>query len=85
MAKVEIFTAQRCSYCSWTKQFFERKGIEYDEFQVDTDTAKREEMLARAKMTSVPQIFIGGMHIGGYEDLVELDQDGKLNDMLGGP
>lgn len=81
--KVEIFTSKQCPYCVWAKRFFEKRGIDYEEFRVDLDEGKREEMLSRTQRTSVPQIFIGDRHIGGYTEMVELDQEGKLGELAG--
>ena len=79
--KVEVFTSANCPYCGWTKRLLDRKGIAYEEFRIDLDGEKREELSKRTGRRSVPQIFIGGNHVGGYEDLVEFDQNGGLNDL----
>lgn len=81
-AKVEIFTSGRCSYCGWAKRLLDKKDVAYEEIRIDLDDAKREELAQRTDRTSVPQIFIGGAHVGGYEDMVELDQSGALDQML---
>ena len=79
---VQIYTSANCSFCNWAKKLLARKRAEYQEFRVDTDDARREEMVRRAKRTSVPQIFIGDYHVGGYQEMVELDQEGKLDKLL---
>lgn len=81
-AKVEIFTTARCPYCGWAKRLFDRKGVAYEEFRIDLDDAKRQELAARTSRASVPQIFVGDTHVGGYDDAVELDQDGGLDKLL---
>lgn len=82
MAKVEIFTSKVCPYCNWAKKLLDKKGATYTEVLIDTDAEARTRMLEATSRTSVPQIFINGGHVGGYEDLVELDQQGKLEPML---
>ncbi|MDB5669545.1 MAG: grxC [Alphaproteobacteria bacterium] len=85
MAKVEIYTKFGCPYCSRAKQLLGDKGVAYDETDVSMDSAKRQEMLGRANgRTTVPQIFIGGRHVGGSDDLAMLEQSGKLDAMLAG-
>lgn len=81
---VQIYTSANCSFCNWAKKLLARKQAEYREFRVDTDEVRRAEMLRRAKRTSVPQIFIGDYHVGGYQEMVELDQDGRLDELLRG-
>ena len=80
--KVEIFTSANCSYCGWAKRLLDKKGAAYEELRVDTDDANREKLAKRTSRTSVPQVFIGDTHVGGYEDMVELDQQGGLDKLL---
>lgn len=80
--KVQVFTTQRCPYCEWSKRLLTRRGIDYEEVRIDLDDARRTEMFTRSGRTSVPQIFIGERHIGGYQDMVALDQSGTLQKML---
>lgn len=83
-AKVEIYTKYMCPYCFRAKLLLESKGVEYQEFDA-SGGPRREEMLARANGgTTVPQIFIDGTHVGGCDDLVALDNAGKLDPMLAG-
>ena len=84
MPKVEIYTTGSCFYCVAAKNFLKQKGYGYEEIRVDTDPAKYAEMLARAPQRSVPQIFIGGTYIGGYEDLVAAERAGKLQEPRAG-
>lgn len=83
-AKVEIYTKFACPYCFRAKLLLENKGAAYTE----TDASggpNRDEMLARANGSStVPQIFIDGLHVGGCDDLFALNQAGKLDPMLAG-
>lgn len=84
MTKAEIFTTAACAYCVAAKNFMNNKGIAYDEVRVDTDPAQREAMLARSGgRRTVPQIFINGVHIGGYDDLVAADRSGRLAEVVG--
>jgi glutaredoxin 3 len=84
MPRVEIYSTLFCPYCARAKSLLERKGVNYINFDIIEESAKREEMLARAGgRTSVPQIFIDGEHIGGCDDLYALDRAGKLDPKLG--
>ncbi len=83
MAKVEIYTAPFCGYCSAAKRLLTKKGVAFDETNIGSQRDKRREMMARAGgLTSVPQIFINGVHIGGSDELHELDFDDELDPML---
>ena len=83
MAKVEIYTKMTCGFCVRAKRLLEMKKVSYDEIGVDFGGAKKAEMVERAggRMT-VPQIFINGRHVGGCDDLMALEQQGKLDEML---
>ena len=84
MPRVEIYSTLFCPYCARAKSLLERKGVKYINFDIIEESAKREEMLARAGgRTSVPQIFIDVEHIGGCDDLYALDRAGKLDPKLG--
>ncbi|MBA2635911.1 MAG: glutaredoxin 3 [Sphingomonas sp.] len=83
MAIVEIYSKTFCSYCERAKRLLESKQVEFSEYSIDWDAGKRQEMIQRSNgRTTVPQIFIGGRHIGGCSDLMALDSDGKLNALL---
>ncbi len=82
MAKAELYTTGLCAYCVAAKNLLKHKGIDYAEIRIDTDPAKRDEMLTRTQKRTVPQIFINGQHIGGYDDLVAADRSGKLATIL---
>jgi glutaredoxin 3 len=83
VAKVEIYTKTFCGYCWRARGLLEAKGVEFEEYVIDSGGLKREEMIQRAKgRTTVPQIFIDGRHIGGCTDLLALERDGKLNALL---
>ncbi|HJQ58700.1 MAG TPA: glutaredoxin 3 [Vineibacter sp.] len=83
MAKVEIYTTPFCGYCARAKALLDGKGVAYDERDTMMDDKARAEMRARTNRTSVPQIFIDGKHIGGSDELVALESEGKLDPLLG--
>ena len=84
MSRVEIYSTLFCPYCARAKSLLERKGVAYENIDIIEDTSKRDEMLARSGgRTSVPQIFIDGEHIGGFDDLYALDRAGTLDGKLG--
>ena len=83
MVRVEIYTKAFCGYCVRAKRLLEAKGADYEEFDITFGGPKRAEMLQRANgRSSVPQIFIGGRHVGGSDDLHALDREGRLDPML---
>jgi glutaredoxin 3 len=83
MARVEIYTKFFCPYCARAKRLLEDKGVAFEEFEISGGGDKREEMIQRAGgRTTVPQIFIGGQHIGGSDDLAALEKGGKLDALL---
>jgi glutaredoxin 3 len=84
MAKVEMYSTMWCGYCARARSLLKRKGVAFEDIDIEVDTSKRAEMIKRAggRMT-VPQIFIDGTHIGGSDDLVALDRAGKLDPLLG--
>lgn len=82
MATIEIYSTGICPYCVMAKQLLQRKGADYTEVRIDLDTDKRDEMMARSKQRTVPQIFINGDAIGGYTDLVALDRNKQLDSLL---
>jgi len=79
---VTIYTGNRCAYCNAAKRLLDSKEVKYIEINVDDDPALREEMMMRTKRQSVPQILIGDLHVGGFDDLAELNHDGKLDKLL---
>ena len=79
---VEIYTWPHCPYCMRAKELFDRKGIDYTEIDVLDNTARRAEMEKRSSRRTVPQIFIGGTHVGGCDDLYALDDKNGLESLL---
>jgi len=81
MRKIEIYSWSWCPYCRAAKKLLDRKGVEYTEYDA-TDSDIAQEMEQRAERTSVPQIFINGQHIGGFDDISALDAAGELDELL---
>jgi glutaredoxin 3 len=82
MSTVVMYTTAICPYCVAAKNFLKSRGASYSELRIDTDPNARAEMMAKTKRTSVPQIFINGTHVGGYDDMVALDRAGGLKPLL---
>ncbi len=83
MPTVEIYTQPWCPYCARAVGLFQQKGVAFNEIDAPHGTKEREEAIQRSGgSTSVPQIFIDGRHVGGCDDLVRLDQTGKLDPLL---
>ena len=80
---VVVYSGRLCTYCNAAKRLLDKKGIEYQEIMVDDDPAIRTEMEKRSNRHTIPQIFIGDTHVGGFDDLAELNREGKLDSMLG--
>ena len=82
MPKVQIYTTQWCPYCNAAKSLLEDKGVTYEEVNAE-DPEVRAAMVERAYgRRSVPQIFIGETHVGGYDDMAALDRRGQLDPLL---
>lgn len=83
MPKVEIYTKMTCGFCVRAKKLLELKKVPFEEYAVDFGGAKKAEMVERTggRMT-VPQIFINGRHVGGCDDLMALEYQGKLDELL---
>ena len=83
MKPVEIYTTPTCPYCHAAKALLHKKGVKFSEVDVSQDPVLRAAMTKRAGGSrTVPQIFIGGRHVGGSDDLHELDYQGRLDPML---
>ncbi len=82
MSNVIIYSTAICPYCVAAKNFLKSRGASYTEVRIDTDPIARAEMMEKTRRTSVPQIFINGTHVGGYEDMVALDRAGGLKPLL---
>lgn len=82
-APVRMYATAFCPYCVRARRLLERKGVTWEEISVDGDRERFQEMTLRANRTTVPQIFIGDTHVGGYDDMAALDRAGKLGPLLG--
>ena len=71
-----------CPYCSWAQQLLDGKGVEYSMINVSDDDDMRQKMEDLSGRQTVPQIFIGDIHVGGFDDLSELDRQGGLDPLL---
>jgi glutaredoxin 3 len=81
---VTIYTSAWCGYCAMAKRLLDSKGVRYDEIPVDMDVKRRAEMEQRSGRRTVPQIWIGERHVGGYDDLAALERAGQLDALLAG-
>ncbi|MCD6039043.1 MAG: grxC [Gammaproteobacteria bacterium] len=81
MTEIIMYTTESCSYCVRAKQLLATKKLHYQEIRIDLDSKKREEMERLSGRRTVPQIFINGHPIGGYDDLFALSQSGKLDNL----
>lgn len=85
MRKIELYTSPTCGFCHAAKRLLARKGTGFDEFDVSRSPEKRREMMVRANgRSTVPQIFVGDVHVGGFDDLRALERAGKLDPLLAG-
>jgi len=83
MPPIEIYTSRYCPYCHAAKTLLKRKGVEFIEIEIDRDWDCRDEMIDRANGSmTVPQIFIGDVHVGGSDDLHALERAGNLDALL---
>jgi glutaredoxin 3 len=83
MADIEIYSTAICPYCVAAKNLLQSRGLPYRELRIDTDASARREMLTRAPgARTVPQIFINGVHVGGFDQLAAAERSGKLTELL---
>ncbi|SEQ24797.1 glutaredoxin 3 [Solimonas aquatica] len=82
MKRVLMYTTQVCPYCVMAKRLLGSKGVAIEEVRVDQEPGLREEMMRITQRRTVPQIFIGETHVGGFEDLQALERAGKLDPLL---
>jgi glutaredoxin 3 len=78
-----MYTTAMCPYCVRAKMLLQRKGARWEEKRIDLDHDLMSEMVQRSQRRTVPQIFIGDRHVGGYDDMAELDAMGQLDPLLG--
>ncbi|MGB7286657.1 MAG: glutaredoxin 3 [Salaquimonas sp.] len=82
MADIIIYTRKMCGFCTAAKSLLAKKNASFREFDGTFDSKIRQEMMSKSGRTTFPQIFIGGKHIGGCDELHELERQGKLDPML---
>ena len=82
MAKVTMYATRFCPYCMAARRLFESKSVEYDEIAVDSAPELRSEMMAKSGRHTVPQIWVGDTHVGGFDDVYYLEQQGELDALL---
>jgi glutaredoxin 3 len=83
MAKITMYSTGVCPFCVMAERLLKSKGVaEIDKIRVDLDPARREEMMTRTGRRTVPQVYIGDRHIGGFDDLSALDRAGGLDPLL---
>lgn len=80
--RITIYSSAVCPYCMAAKNFLKSKGHAWTEVRIDTDPAERQRMVAMAKRTSVPQIFVGDVHVGGYDDMMAMHRAGTFEPLL---
>lgn len=80
---VKLYTSAFCPYCVYAKRLLKSKNVSFEELRVDTSESARQEMEKLSGRRSVPQIFIGDVHVGGYDDMAALDRSGELDPLLG--
>ena len=81
---VTLYVSDWCPYCQRAKGLLTQKNVDFREVNVEDDAQLREEMITRSNRRTVPQIFIGGKHVGGCDDLFELDRSGELDRLIQG-
>ncbi|MEX1265801.1 MAG: glutaredoxin 3 [Woeseia sp.] len=81
--RIVMYGTPYCSYCMAARMLLKKKGVAFDEISVSGDTAMREQMEKLSGKRSVPQIFVGDQPVGGFDELYTLDQDGRLDELLG--
>ena len=79
---IVVYTKDSCPYCAMAKQLLQSKGVEWTEINIETEPGRREEMIERSGRMTVPQIFIGESHVGGFDDLSAMESAGELDPLL---
>lgn len=82
MANILLYTTAVCPYCVAAKNFLKARGLDYREIRIDQDAVARDAMMAKTKRSSVPQIFVNGKHVGGFEDMLALERAGDFQQWL---
>ncbi|HEY6530412.1 MAG TPA: glutaredoxin 3 [Cellvibrionaceae bacterium] len=82
---IKVYTRRSCSYCMAAKQLLRSKGAPFEEISLDNDPQLLQEIMAKAGQRTVPQIWIGSQHVGGFTDMLALDRAGTLDALLANP
>lgn len=82
MQKVVMYTTMICPYCVRAKHLLQRKDVDFEEIRIDTDRVQMRIMMERTRRHTVPQIFIGDFHVGGFDDLAAMEARGELDPLL---
>ncbi len=82
MPEIIIYTANLCPYCTMAKKLLDQKKAAYSEINVDSKPGLREEMMQKTRRRTVPQIYIGDLHVGGFDDLYALERKNELDALL---
>jgi len=82
--RVLMYSTGTCPYCVMAERLLKSKGVDVEKIRVDLDPEQRVQMMEKTGRRTVPQIYIGDTHVGGFEDLAALDRDGKLDPLLQG-
>lgn len=83
MPKITMYSTGVCPYCQMAERLLKSKGVtEIEKIRIDLDPAKRDEMMSKTQRRTVPQIYIGETHVGGFDDLAALDKAGGLSPLL---
>jgi glutaredoxin 3 len=80
--KIIMYTTAVCPYCQMAERLLRAKGVEVEKVRIDLEPERRAEMMEKTGRRTVPQIYIGDTHVGGYDDLAALDRAGKLDPLL---
>ena len=83
--EVTMYATGWCPYCARARALLERKGVTWTEIDVEADPGRRAEMIEKSGRRTVPQIFVGDRHVGGSDDLHDLERSGQLDALLAGP
>lgn len=83
MPKVVMYTTMICPYCVRAKHLLQRKDVDFEEIRIDTDREQMRIMMERTRRHTVPQIFVGDFHVGGFDDLAAMEARGELDPLLG--
>ena len=82
MSKVKMYTTRFCPYCMAARDLLKSKAVKFTDISVDGDRKKRQEMMKLSGQRTVPQIWIGNTHVGGFDDMNRLERQGKLDQLL---